>query len=201
MNIAFLASHRGSNMQAVLDACRDGRLHARPCLVISNNSDSEALRRAEQEGIPHYHLSALTHPDPLQLDEEMLRILTRHQTDIVVLAGYMKKLGPGVLKQFQGRIINIHPSLLPKYGGRGMCGPKVHDAVLASGDSETGATVHLVDEEYDHGAILSQRRVPVRADDSAASLAQRVLECEHALLVETLEKIIAGRIQSPKRTP
>jgi phosphoribosylglycinamide formyltransferase-1 len=199
MNIAFLASHRGSNIQAVIDACKDGHLHARPCVVISNNSDSEALMRAKQEGIPNYHRSAKTHPDPRQLDEEMMRILVRHQTEIVVLAGYMKKLGPNVLKQFQGRIINIHPALLPKYGGQGMCGPKVHEAVLASGDKETGATIHLVDEVYDHGAILSQCRVPVRTNDSVENLSLRVLECEHKLLVETLENVILGKIRLPKQ--
>lgn len=194
MRIAFLASHRGSNMQAVIDACKTGRLNAEPCVVISNNGDAEALEKAEREGIPHYHLSSKTHPDPQRLDEEILGVLERHRADWVVLAGYMKKLGPEVLLEFRGRIINIHPALLPKYGGRGMCGDTVHAAVLAAGEKETGVTIHLVDEQYDHGKILAQCPVPVLPGDTVESLSGRVLEREHGFLVETLERIARGEI-------
>lgn len=197
MKLAFFASHRGTNMQAVLDACKAGVLAAQPCLVISNNSDSEALTRAQREGIPHYHLSAKTHPEPGQLDAEILTTLKRHHTELVVLAGYMRKLGPQTLAAFQGRIINIHPALLPKYGGPGMYGVRVHEAVLAAGESETGITIHLVDEEYDHGAILAQRRVPVEPGDTVETLAERVLVNEHEFLVETLNRIIAGELILP----
>lgn len=194
MKLAFFASHRGTNMQAMLDACKAGILAAQPCVVISNNSDSEALARAQREGIPHYHLSAKTHPEPGQLDAEILAALKRHHTELVVLAGYMRKLGPQTLTAFQGRIINIHPALLPKYGGPGMYGAHVHEAVLAAGESETGITIHLVDEEYDHGAILAQRRVPVVPGDTVEMLAERVLAQEHAFLVETLGRIISGEL-------
>ncbi|OGO07808.1 MAG: phosphoribosylglycinamide formyltransferase, partial [Chloroflexi bacterium RBG_13_60_9] len=130
MNLAFFASHQGSDMQAVIDACKSGTLRATPCAVISNNSGSMALARAVREGIPAYHLSAKTHPDPARLDRAMLEILGRHQTDWIILAGYLRKLGPQVLNAYRGRILNIHPALLPKYGGEGMYGPAVHAAVL-----------------------------------------------------------------------
>ncbi len=199
MKIAFLASHRGSNLQAVIDACRAGRLSAVPCVVISNNSASEALVRARREGIPAYHLSAKTHPDPGQLDETMCALLSQHKADIVVLAGFMKKLGPRTLSRFEGRLINIHPALLPKYGGQGLFGDKVHVAVLASGDAETGVTIHLVDQEYDHGEIFAQCKVPVQAGDTVESLSQRVLQREHEFLVETLRRICVGQIPWPRR--
>jgi phosphoribosylglycinamide formyltransferase-1 len=194
MNLAFFASHRGSNMQAVWDACKDGRLNARPCLIISNNSAAEALVRAERDGLPAYHLSAKTHPNPEQLDAEILRLLRLHQTDLVVLVGYMRKLGPQTLAAFRRRVINIHPALLPKYGGQGMYGSRVHEAVLAAGEAETGVTIHLVDEEYDHGDILAQCRVPVLAGDTPETLAQRVLTHEHRFLVETLQRIVSGDV-------
>lgn len=198
MNIGFLASGRGSNMQSVIDACCSGRLHARPCVVISNNSRAGAIDRAKHAHVPYRHLSSVTHPDPSHLDYAIRDILVQHQTNLVVLAGYMKKLGPQTLSQFAGQIVNIHPALLPSFGGAGMYGPRVHRAVLASGATESGATVHLVNAEYDQGPILAQRRVPVLPDDSPESLARRVMEQEHMLLVETLEGIVEGRIVLPK---
>jgi phosphoribosylglycinamide formyltransferase-1 len=191
-NLGFLASHRGSNMQAVIDACKSGRLQATSAVVISNNRGSGALQRARQEDIPGYHLSAETHPDPEALDQAILDTLRQHAVDLVVLAGYMKKLGPKTLTHYQGRIINIHPALLPKYGGRGMYGNHVHAAVLAAGEKETGVTIHLVDGEYDRGPILAQCRVPVLEGDTVETLARRVLEQEHAFLVETLEKMLSS---------
>ena len=194
MNLGFLASGRGSNLQAVVDACKSGRLAARPCVVISNNSGSGALDRAKREGIPHYHLSSKTHPDPVQLDAAILDALLRHDVELVILAGYMRKLGSKTLERYRGRIINIHPALLPKFGGQGMYGARVHQAVLAAGGQETGVTIHLVDAEYDTGPIVAQCRVKVLADDTVESLAQRVLEREHSFLVETIGKIVSGDI-------
>jgi phosphoribosylglycinamide formyltransferase-1 len=134
MRLGFLASHRGSNMQAVIDACRDGRLHATPAVAICNNRDAEALERAQREGIPAYHLSGVTHPDGGALDAAILDALTRHAADVIVLAGYMKKLGARTIARYRGRIVNVHPALLPKFGGQGMYGARVHEAVLAAGD-------------------------------------------------------------------
>ncbi len=196
LHLGFLASHGGSNMQAIIDACKSGRLDAKPCVVISNNSGSMALQRAKNEGIPHYHISALTHPGTLE-DEEILRVLKRHGVDTVVLAGYMKMLGPATLGAYRGRILNIHPALLPKFGGKGMYGKRVHEAVLAAGETVTGVTIHIVDEHYDTGPIIAQCQVPVLPEDTVESLAERVLKHEHVLYAETLQKIADGRIVLP----
>lgn len=197
LKLGFLASHNGSNMQAVIDACREGRILAEPCVVISNNRDAFALQRAKQQAIPAYHLSGKTTPQPDELDLEICNTLEKHKTDLVILAGYLRKLGSRTLKRFQGRVINLHPALLPQYGGKGMFGPHVHAAVLASGDRETGVTVHVADELYDHGPILAQCRVPVLAGDTVESLAERLLTHEHLILVETLAKVSRGEIKLP----
>jgi phosphoribosylglycinamide formyltransferase-1 len=193
--LGLLASHRGTNMQSIIDACRQGRLRAVPAVVISNNGESAALDRAAMEGIPAYHLGSRNFPDADLLDRTMRDTLQKHDVDLVVLAGFMKKIGPATLKAFGGRILNIHPALLPKYGGKGMYGARVHEQVLASGDTETGVTIHVVTGEYDAGAILAQRRVPVYKNDTVDSLAERTLAVEHELYVETLADIIAGKIK------
>ena len=197
MRIGFLASHRGSNMQAVVEACRAGVLSAEAAVLVCNNRSAEVVVRAEREGIPAYVLNATTHPDPAALDQAMLGALQRHGCEVVVLAGFMKKIGPQVLHAFGGRILNLHPSLLPKFGGLGMYGRAVHEAVLASGDKLTGVTIHLVSEAYDEGRILAQCEVPVMAGDTVEVLAERVLAQEHAFLVETLSAIADARIVLP----
>ncbi|MCY3760427.1 MAG: phosphoribosylglycinamide formyltransferase [Gemmatimonadetes bacterium] len=197
MKLGFLASGSGTNMQAILDACRDGRLPAEPVVAVGNNSRSRALERARRQGIPAFHLSSRTHPDPDALDAAIASVLGRCGADLVCLAGYMKLVGPRTLRAFEGRILNIHPALLPKYGGRGYYGRAVHEAVLASGDTETGATVHLVDALYDHGPVLARVRVPVLAGDTPETLAGRVLEKEHHLFPDTLRRIAAGEIKLP----
>lgn len=184
-------------MQAVFDAYKNNDLRARPCVVISNNSQAEALQRAKREGVPCYHLSTKTHPTPEALDEAILQTLQCHQTDLIILAGYLRKLGAKTLAQYKGRVINIHPALLPKYGGQGMYGLQVHEAVLAAGETETGVTIHVVDEEYDQGEIIAQCRVSVREQDTAETLAKRVLAREHEFLVHTLKQIVAGEIVLP----
>jgi len=195
LRLGFLASHGGSNVQAILDACREGRLDAEPCVVISNNSDAMVLDRAMAARVPAFHLSSHVHPDPARLDEAILATLEKHRVNLIVLAGYMKKLGPKTLARYRGRVLNIHPALLPKFGGRGMYGYHVHDAVLAAGEKESGATVHLADAEYDEGRILAQKKVPVMADDTSESLAARVLEVEHQLYADTLQRIAKGDIK------
>jgi phosphoribosylglycinamide formyltransferase-1 len=182
-------------MQAIIDACRAGRLQAEPRVVISNNSDSGALERARREQIPAYHLGSRRHPDPGELDRAILGVLRQHRVEVVCLAGYMKRLGPATLAEYRGRVLNIHPALLPRFGGRGFYGQAVHEAVLASGEKESGPTVHLVDEEYDHGPILAQTRVPVLPGDTPDTLAARVLEQEHRLYAQTLQQIATGEIR------
>lgn len=191
MRIAALASHGGSVLQAVIDACEQSELDAAIVLVISNNSGSGALTRAAEHGIPTLHLSSATHSDPAVLDAAMVEALEGARADWVLLAGYMKKLGPTTLARFRNRIINTHPALLPKYGGKGFYGRRVHQAVIDAGDRESGATVHIVDAEYDSGPILAQVRVPVRDDDSVDDLEERVKVAERKLIVETLRTLAA----------
>ena len=140
-------------------------------------------------------MSARTHG--AALGEAILEAMQRHGVEVICLAGYMKKLGAEVLTAYEGRILNIHPALLPKFGGQGMYGMRVHEAVLAAGEQESGATVHLVDEEYDHGRVLAQEKVPVKAEDTPETLQKRVLAVEHRLYAATLARIAAGEIPIP----
>ena len=194
LNLGFLASHGGSNMQAIIGACKNGTLSAVPCCVISNNSNSQALSRAENEGIPYYHISTAQFPTDEDTDNAIIDAFLKHNVEIIVLAGYMKKLGLSVIRRFKGKILNIHPALLPKYGGKGMYGNFVHQAVLKAGDKVSGPTVHLVDEVYDNGRILAQKEVAVYPNDTIETLSARVLEQEHILYPETLQKIAIGEI-------
>ncbi len=184
-------------MQAIIDAYKSGKLNAKPCVVISNNSDSGAIQRAKNEGIPCYHLSSKTHPDPGDFDSAILDALRKHAVNLVILAGYMKKLGPLTLDAYKGRILNIHPALLPKFGGKGMYGKFVHEAVLASGDKITGVTIHVVDAEYDQGPLVAQCQVPVLDGDTVESLSERVLKKEHTYFIEILQRIIQGELPLP----
>jgi len=193
--MGFLASGRGSNMLAIIDNCNTEKLNAEPVVVISNNADAGALEYAHEAGIPAFHLSNKTYKDDSVLDEEITNTLKSHKVDWVILAGYMKKIGPGLLEEFKGKIFNIHPSLLPKHGGQGMYGLHVHEAVLASGESETGVTIHMVDGEYDQGRILAQRSISVEENDTPELLAARVLKLEHELYSETLQGVIEGRVR------
>lgn len=184
LSIAVFASGGGTNLQALIDAVKSGRLRGGIGAVISNNSGAFALERALREHIPAYHVSGKLYPEKNQFLSKMSEILDRNGTNLIVLAGYMKLLPVEIVREYRSRIINIHPALLPKYGGKGMYGINVHKAVLESGDKMSGATVHLVDEIYDHGAILIQRKVPVMPDDTPETLAARVLTVEHRILPE-----------------
>ena len=135
--LGFLSSHGGTNMQAIIDSCKDGGLNMIPAVIISNNYGSEALKRARKENIPNFYLSSKTHPDEKKLDEEIKNTLIQHDVDIVILAGYMKKIGKETLVHYRNRILNIHPALLPKFGGKGMYGLNVHKAVIANKEKET----------------------------------------------------------------
>lgn len=200
MRIGVLASHEGSVLQAVLDACADPRTDVRLCarvsVVISNNSDSGALRRARDAGIPALHLSSVTHPNPASLDHAIAGALDDTGVDLVVLAGYMKRLGPVTLARFADRLINTHPSLLPKFGGSGYFGSAVHAAVLAAGERESGVTVHWVSGDYDTGPIIAQVRVPVADAETPASLEAKVKLAEREVLIETLVRL-SNRHRSP----
>jgi len=187
MRVAVLASGHGSNLEALLEACAAPRCPARVVLVVSNRPDAGALERAAARGVP-----AATIARDGQDADRLLALLAEHGVDLVVLAGYVKRVPGRVVAAYRGRMLNVHPALLPAFGGPGMYGRRVHEAVLASGVRVSGASVHLVDEQYDHGAVVAQWPVPVRPDDTADTLAARVLAVEHRLLPAVVLAFAAG---------
>ena len=195
MNIGVLASHEGSTLQAVLDACAERRIAGRVAVVISNNSGARALERARQAGVPAVHLSSRTHGDAHALDAAIRDALRLANVNLVFLAGYVKPLGPCMLTEFQGRVLNTHPALLPKFGGTGMYGDRVFEAVLDAGETETGISIHHVEGQYDTGAPIAQCRVPVLPGDSVETLKARVRDREKPFVVETLAAIADGRLR------
>ena len=195
LRIGILASHAGTTMQSILDACADNRLYAEARVVISNNSSAGALTRARRHNIPTAHLSSVTHHTHSELDRAILKTLTDYEVEVIVLAGYMKRVGPYVLSHFKGRLLNTHPALLPKHGGQGMYGDRVHEAVLASGEKVSGATVHLVEGDYDTGPVLSQVEVPVLESDTLDTLRDRVQSAEREHYVQALHRIAMGEIK------
>jgi phosphoribosylglycinamide formyltransferase 1 len=195
MNIAVFSSHNGSDLQALIDGCKKGKINGKVCAVISNNVDSFALERARREDIDNYHISSKVYPDPVELDKKILKILDDHCTDIIFLAGYMKKIGAQVLEKYNDRIFNIHPALLPKYGGIGMYGMNVHKAVIGSKEKISGITVHRVNNEYDDGDIVAQTKIEVLDNDTPETLAARILEREHTFIVDVVNDIVNGKIR------
>ena len=194
LRMGVLASHEGTTLQSIIDACADERIKGRVVAVISNNSGSGALRRAAAAGIETFHLSSVTHPGADTLDAAICGVLQQAGADVVFLAGYMKRLGPRTLAAFPARILNTHPALLPKFGGQGMFGDRVFEAVLAQGESESGASVHLVDADYDTGDVVCQERIPVLPGDTSESLKARVQACEREAVVKTLAAIANGEL-------
>ncbi|MBN1355267.1 phosphoribosylformylglycinamidine cyclo-ligase [bacterium] len=187
--LAVIGSGRGSNMESICEAIDRGDLNAEVVCVISNNSRAFILKRGRRRNIPVYHVSSATHPDPGQRESEMLRIFSENGVNVICLAGYMKKIPRSIIRAYPGRILNIHPALLPAFGGPGMFGMKVHEAVIRSGARYSGASVHIVDEEYDRGKIIGQEIVPVFPDDTPETLAERVLKVEHELYWRTLAEM------------
>lgn len=194
LRIGVLASHEGTTLQCILDACASGRIKGHVVVVISNNSGSGALRRAAATGSASVHLSSATHGDAASLDVAIRDALLNAGAHVVFLGGYMKRLGPCTLATFQGRILNSHPALLPKFGGHGMFGDRVFEAVLAARELESGASVHFVEAEYDTGAVVRQGRVPVLPGDDVVSLKARVQACEREVVVDTLAAIASGKL-------
>lgn len=195
MNIAVFASGRGSNFQAILNAIDEGRLPARVTLLVSNNSDAGALDLARSQNIPAFHLSPKQFASEEAYVQQLLALLQRHNIELIALAGYLKKVPSVVIERYRNRILNIHPALLPSFGGPGMYGHHVHEAVIASGVKVTGATVHLVDEEYDRGPIVHQKTVDVLSDDTPETLALKVLKIEHEIYPEVLAAFARSRVK------
>lgn len=191
--IAVFISGGGTNLQSLIDASKDGRLDGDIVLVVSNNDDAYGLQRAIRAGIDTFVYKVRNYATREEAHADLMAMLEQYRIDFIALAGYLKLLPPPVIKRFRNRITNIHPALLPQYGGKGMYGYHVHEAVIANHDAESGATVHLVDEIYDNGKILEQKKLPVRPDDTPDTLAARVLEIEHEIYPLALDKLIRGK--------
>jgi formyltetrahydrofolate-dependent phosphoribosylglycinamide formyltransferase len=201
LQVAVLGSGRGSNFQSILNAIQRGFvLNVRVHVVISNNSDAGILRIAGANAIPAVHLSQRLFPDDEAFVGALLETFRQYDVNFVVLAGYMKHLHPRVIAAYRNRIINIHPALLPKFGGKGMYGMHVHEAVLRQNECVSGATVHLVDEEFDRGAIVLQRQVRIEPGDTAEIVAAKVLEIEHEIYPQALQLFAEGRVTVTGKT-
>ena len=195
LRIAVLCSGGGSNLQALLDAIDGGRIRGEVVLVMANRSRAFALERARARGIPAMFISQKEAGSPQAYNDALLAQLQATRAELVVLAGYLRMVGSQIVAAYPQRILNIHPALIPAFCGAGMYGDRVHEAVLASGVKLTGATVHFVDEAYDHGEIVMQRSVPVLDDDDVHALAARVLAVEHTILPQSVALFCDGKLR------
>lgn len=194
-NVAVFISGGGSNLQALIDGVKTGILTAEIKWVVSSTKKAFGLNRAEKEGIENWVFRVKNYSSAEEAGKDLLNRLKERKIDFIALAGYLNLIPENVVKAYKNKIVNIHPALLPKYGGTGMYGHYVHEAVLKNKDKESGPTVHLVDEIYDHGKILEQMKVPVLPDDTPDTLAARVLEQEHKLYPRVLDKLIKGKCE------
>ncbi len=195
LRVAVLASGTGTNLASILRATQNGTLSAKIVLVISNKIEAGALEIARKFGVHTLHLSLEQFESQEDLDQAFLSAFKEYNVELIALAGYLKKIGSSIIRKYKHRMLNIHPALLPSFGGKGMYGIKIHQAVLDYGCKVSGVTVHLVDEEYDSGIPILQRCVPVKDDDTPGTLAARVLEHEHEIYVETLQLFAENRIE------
>lgn len=180
------ASGGGSNFKTILSHAKDGTLGGDCQFLIVNNANCGARQIALDFGVPVYHISSLTHPDPSNYEKALLNVLKEHPVDFVTLCGFMKRIPDSFLNALKNRVLNVHPALLPKFGGKGFYGIRVHKAVIAAKEIESGPTIHLVTSQYDSGKILAQSKVPVLDSDTPESLAAKVLKQEHDLFWKTL---------------
>lgn len=192
---AVFASGGGSNFQALLDKRASGDLHVDFAVLITNNGTATACDRARAHDIPVVVLPPSRFADPNDYTTHLQKVLTDSEADLIILAGYMKMIPVEVVSRFRNRIVNIHPALLPAFGGKGMYGSRVHEAVLAYGAKVSGITVHFVDEHYDHGPVIMQRTVDVLDSDTPETLAKRVLEVEHDSYWQAIEAIAHDRVR------
>jgi phosphoribosylglycinamide formyltransferase 1 len=191
--VGVLCSGGGSNLQVLIDRAATGELGGEIRWVLSNNGNAPALDRARKAGIEAVHASEKSLGSLEAVERKLLELIEAHEIKVLVLAGYMKALPESVIRKLPGRVVNIHPALLPAFGGRGMYGRHVHEAVVARGVQWTGVTIHLVTEKYDEGPILRQRVVSVHPDDTPESLARRVLAIEH----DTLWREVRNLLERP----
>lgn len=200
LQLAVFASGSGSNLEAILRAIENGSLaNVHVAAVISNNANAKALTRAQSRNIPTAVLSPAEYPSEVEYLEALDAILNEQKINFIALAGYLKKIPLPLVKRFNGRMLNIHPSLLPAFGGPGMYGAKIHRAAIERGVRWSGVTVHFVDEDYDTGPILLQKTVPVHQTDTPEILAKRVLAVEHHIYPEALRLFAEGRVSVENR--
>lgn len=195
LKLGFLASRNGSSMRAMLEAIKAGELPAEPRLVVSNNKTAGALEFATACGVPT--LVIPTQGDPDAADARLCEAMEAAGVDLIIASGYLRRLGPKTLGGYRNRVLNIHPGALPAFGGEGMYGRRVHEAVIAAGVAESGVTIHAVDEIYDHGPVIARRSVPLQPGETAESLEARVTALEPAFFVETLRQIAEGDLALP----
>lgn len=189
--IAFFASHNGSAAKAMTMACADGVLEATPVLLITNNTKSAALDWAKDYGVKSHVINDTNTQD---IDATIAQMLEKSSIDMVICSGYMKLIGPKTIESVKGKILNVHPALLPLYGGRGMYGRHVHQAVFDNKDKQTGITIHLVDGEYDHGRVIAQKIIPLDSNDGVDDIESKVKAAEPGFYLETLKHILNGQI-------
>ena len=192
LKLGFLASGNGSSARAIVTAIQARELFAEPQLLVSNNRSAPALGFAAEAGVPA--LAIPTQADPEAADRRLAEAMADHGVELIVLSGYLRQLGPRTLAHYQGRILNIHPGPLPQFGGHGMYGRRVHEAVIAAGVAESGICIHLVDEEYDRGPVIARMAVSVEPDDTPDVLEARVTALEPGFFVDTLRRIADGEI-------
>jgi len=188
----FLASHGGTAFRHIMESRESSSVFVEPTVLITNNLDAAALAVAGKYGVPSYVINANT-TDPSLIDHEICRRLVEHDTELVVLAGFMKKIGAETLNKFTGRIINSHPALLPKFGGQGMYGRRVHNAVVEAGETHSGVTVHIVDKEYDTGPMLYQTSIPLSKMETPESLEEKIKTLEPDAYLKAIEKLVSTR--------
>lgn len=201
VRIAVFASGNGTNFQALLDACAAGTINAEIPVLVTNKKHAYAITRARLAKIEPLIFEQDKYPSKTVWCAKIAKALKDRSVDLICLAGFMMRLEACMIRAFPNRIINIHPALLPNYGGKGMYGRRVHEAVLAAKEKESGCTVHLVDEIYDHGTILAQAKVKVAEHDSPESLAERIHPEEHKLYVSVVKDICAGKIDLDRFQP
>ena len=199
--IAVFVSGGGSNFKAIHHQIQKREIPGEIVLVISNNPNCGAIEYANENSIPIIIINAVQYPNPHTRDEFLIETCLKAEIDLICLAGYMKMLPPAFVKQYENKILNIHPGLLPEFGGKGFFGMRVHEAVINSGKRESGATVHFVDEIYDHGPIILQKKVEVLETDTAESLAARILKLEHELFPEVVKAFCENKIIMENNTP
>ena len=192
--IAIFASGKGSNFREIYNQIQKGNIPAKIVLVVSNNPQCGAIIFASEQGLKNFIVNDTRFPNLDTRDKLLLQAILKAEVELICLAGYMRLLPKRIVKEYKDRILNIHPALLPQFGGKGFYGMKVHEAVIEAGAAESGVTVHLVDEEYDHGKIIARKKVKVRSGDTAKTLAKRVLKVEHDLYPKVVKAFCKDKV-------